>query len=191
MSSSHWMFLGDEAEVRRAVLEQPRGQQRLPAGPLARAGVEEEPDQEGRSGRQEHGHQQAVGVGLEDPEHDEEHAHGGEDGAEGVEGTRRVRRDGILHAASEQDDQHDDSRLEDERRPPADRRSDEAADQRTCRRADAPQPADHAEGAGARGEIAEPQGREDVDGRDQQGRADPLEHGVAKDQHAEPGRDSA
>ena len=64
---------------------------------------------------------------------------------------------------------------------------DETADQRSRRGADAAQPADDAEGPGTRREVAEPQRREDVDGRDQQRRADALEHRVAEDQHAEPG----
>ena len=64
---------------------------------------------------------------------------------------------------------------------------DEAADQRPGRGADAAQPADHAERPGARRDVAEPDRREDVDGRDQQGGADALEDGVAEDQHAETG----
>ena len=81
--------------------------------------------------------------------------------------------------------------LEDERGPPADSSGDHAPDQRSGRRADAAQPADHAEGPGARREIGEPQRREDVDGRDQQRRTDALEHRVAEDQHAEARGDRA
>ena len=68
---------------------------------------------------------------------------------------------------------------------------DHAADQRPGRGADPSQPADHAEGPGARGEVGEPQRREDVDRRDQQRSTDALEHRVAEDQHAEVRRDRA
>ena len=173
------------------VLEQEQGQQRFLACPLASAGVEEEPDQERGSGRQQHRHQQRVAVGLEDPEHDEEHADRRQDGSEPIEGTGRVGREGVGDPAAEQDDQRDDRGLEDERGPPADRGGDETADQRSGRGAEASQPADDAERPSARGEVAEAQGREDVDGRDQQGGADALQHRVAKDQHPEPRRDRA
>src|SRR3954465_14813781 len=45
--------------------------------------------------------------------------------------------------------------------------------------------------ARARGEVAEAQCCEDVDGRDKQGGADALQHRVAEDQHAEPRRHRA
>jgi hypothetical protein len=54
-----------------------------------------------------------------------------------VEGTRRVRRHGIDHPATQQDDRRDDRSLEDERGPPTDSRRDETSDQGSCRRADA------------------------------------------------------
>ena len=132
-----------------------------------------------------------VGAGLQDPEHDEEHADRREDRSDRVEGTRRVGGQRIDEATAQQDDRRDDQGLEDERGPPADSRGDHAADQRPGRGADAAEPADHAEGPGARGEVGEPQRREDVDGRDQQRRADALEHRVAEDQHAEIRRDRA
>ena len=54
-----------------------------------------------------------------------------------------------------------------------------------------PKPADHAKGPGTRGEIGEPDRREDVDGRDQQRRTDAFEDRVAEDQHAEARGDRA
>ena len=84
--------LSDKPEVRRAVLEQSRGQQRFLARSLASADVQEEPDEEGGAGRQQHRHQREVAVGLEDPEDHEEHADRRQDRSERVEGTRRVRR---------------------------------------------------------------------------------------------------
>ena len=173
------------------VLEQARGQQRFLACSLASAGVEEERDQEGGSGRQQHDHQRGVAVGLENPEHDEEHADRRQDRSERVEGTGRVGREGVGDPAAEQDDQRDDRGLEDERGPPADRGGDETADQRSGGGAEASQPADDAERPSARGEVAEMQCREDVDGRDQQGGADALQHRVAEDQHSEPRRHRA
>ena len=161
------------------------GQQRFLARSLASAGVEEEPDQEGGSGGQQHCHQREVAVGLEDPEHDEEHADRRQDRSERVERAGRVGRERVGDPAAQQDDQRDDRRLEDERGAPADRGGDETADQRSGRGADASQPADDAERPGARGDVAEAQGCEDVDGRDQQGGADALQHRVAEDQHPE------
>ena len=89
------------------------------------------------------------------------------------------------------DDHHDDQGLEDEGRPPADRRGDQAADQRAGRGADAAHRADHAERPGPRGDLGEQQRGEDVDRRDQQRRADALEDRVAEDEHAQAGRDRA
>ena len=90
--------------------------------------------------------------------------------------------------AAQQDDHRDDQGLEDEGRPPADRRGDEAADQRPGRGADAAHRADRAERPGARGDLGEQQRGEDVDGRDQQRGADALEDRVAEDEHAQAGR---
>ena len=73
--------------------------------------------------------------------------------------------------------------------PPADRRRDEAADQWPRRGADAAHAADQAKGAGPRLDVVEEHRREDVDGRDQQGRADALEGRVADDQDAETRRE--
>ena len=89
-------------------LNRTRGQQRFLACSLASAGVEEEPDQKRGSGRQQHRHQHGVAVGLENPEHDEEHADRGQDRSEPVEGTGRVGREGVGDPAAEQDDQRDD-----------------------------------------------------------------------------------
>ena len=143
------------------------------------------------SSRQQRRHQHAVVVGLEDPEDHEEHADGGQDRSERIEGTRRVRRDRIDDPAAEQDDRRNDHGLKDERRAPADPGRDDTADQRSCRCADATQPADDAEGPGSRREIVEPERRQDVDGRDQQRRPDALQHRVAEDQHAKPRRNRA
>jgi hypothetical protein len=85
MSSSHWMFCVTSPRLETSVLEQSRGQQRLLARPLAAADVEEEPEQERRADRQQHRHQRDVVVGLQDPEHDAEHADGGQDRAERIE----------------------------------------------------------------------------------------------------------
>ena len=115
--------LRDEREVARAVLEQPGGQQRLLARPLAGADVEEEPDQEERADDEEDHEQRVVGPGLEDPEHEAEHADPGEDRPDRVEGPRRVGRQRIDDPAAQQDDRRDDQGLEDERGAPADRRS--------------------------------------------------------------------
>ena len=104
---------------------------------------------------------------------------------------RRIGRERIFEAAAQQDDHADHDRLEDERGAPADPRGDHTADQRPCRRADAAEPADDAERPGARGELGEPQRREDVDRRDQERGADALEHRVAEDQHPEVRRDRA
>ena len=99
----------------------------------------------------------------------------------------RIGRQGILDAAAEEDDGHDDQRLEDEGRPPADGRSDEAADERPGGGADAARRADRAERAGTRSKLGEQQRREDVDGWDQQRRADALKDRVADDQDSQPG----
>ena len=93
MSSSHWMFWVTSPRLDVRFLNSPRGQQRFLARSLASADVEEEPDQEGGSGRQQHRHQRGVVVGLQDPEHDEEHADRRQDRSDRVEGTRRVRRE--------------------------------------------------------------------------------------------------
>ena len=183
--------LRDEGEIGRAVPEQPGRQQRLLPRSLPSADVEVEPDQERDSEHEEHGEERVVGPGLEDPEDHEEHADRREDRPDRVEGSRRVGRERIDETTAEQDDRRDDRGLEDERRPPADPRRDHTSDQRPCRGADTPQPADRAEGPGTRGEIAEPQRREDVDGRDQQRRTDALEHRVPEDQHAEARGDRA
>ena len=78
-----------------------------------------------------------------------------------------------------------DQGLEDEGRPPADGGGDEAADQRPGGGADAAQRADRPERAGTRGDLGEQQRREDVDGRDQQRRADAFEDRVAEDEDAQ------
>ena len=183
--------LRDEREVARPVLEQPRGEQCLLSGPLAGADEEEERQHEGRSDHQEDRHQGVVGAGLKDPDDDAEHADRRQDRPDRVERTGRVGLERIFEAAAQQDDHRDDDGLEDERGAPADRRGDQASDQRPCRCADAAEPADHAEGPGARGEVGEPQGREDVYRRDQERCADALEHRVAEDQHPEVRRDRA
>ena len=191
MSSSHCDVLGDEGEVAGAVPEEPGRQQRLLARSLAGADVEEEPGQEREPEHEEHREERVVGAGLQDPEDDAEHADRREDRSDGVEGSRRVRRERIDEATAQQDDRRDDRGLEDERGPPADSRRDQAADQRPGRGADPAEPADRAERPGPRGEIGEPQRREDVDRRDQERRPDALEHRVAEDQHAEVRRDRA
>ena len=178
--------LRDQSEVRGPVLEEPRGQQRFLARSLATADVEEEPEQERDSGGHQRCHEQPVAVGLEDPEHEEEHADRRQERAERIERTRRVRWDRIRDPAAEQHDQRDHEGLKDECGPPTDRGRDQPADQWSCGGADAAHPADDPERAGTRGEIAEPQRREDVHGRDQQRRADALQYGVTQDQHAEP-----
>ena len=132
-----------------------------------------------------------VVVGGEDPHHDQDEAGGRQDRAEGVEGPGRIGRDGIDDRAAQQDDHRDDHGLEDEGRPPADRGGDETADQRSGGGADAAHPGDHPEGPGTRRDVAEEHRREDVDGRDQQGGADPFEDRVAEDEDAETRRDCA
>src|SRR5213079_1719019 len=74
--------------------------------------------------------------------------------------------------------------LKDERRPPADPRGDQPADQWSRCGANAAQPADRPESPGPRGEIGEPQRREDVDGRNQQRSADAPEAEFPQDQYA-------
>ena len=184
--------LRDQPEVRGAVPEQAGGQQRLLARALASADVEEEPDQERGSGGQQHRHQHGVVVGLQDPEHHEEHADRRQDRAERVEGTRRVgrQRDRSIRRLSRTISATTAAWKTNAARqliavvmsPPI---SGPAAAPMP------PMPADDAERPRARGEVAEPQRGEDVDGRDQQRRADALEHRVAEDQHAEPRRDRA
>ena len=141
--------LGDEPEVRRVVLEQERGQQGFLAGSLASARVEKEPDEKRGSGRQQRRHQREVAVGLQNPEHDEEHADRRQDRSEPVERTGRVGRERVGDPAAEQDDQRDDRGLEDERGAPVNCGGDETADQRSGRGAEAAQPADDAERPGA------------------------------------------
>ena len=65
----------------------------------------------------------------------------------------------------------------------ADRRGDEAADQRPRRRADAAHAADDPEGPRARLQIIEEDRRQDVDRRDHQGRPNALQGRVSEDQH--------
>src|SRR4029453_11236945 len=183
--------LGDKTEVGGAVAEQPGGQQRFFPGPLQGANPEEEPEQQGGSQGQEDRHQQAVAAGLEDPEDHEQHAEGRKDRPDGVEGAGRIRRQGIHELAAEQDDRGDDQGLEQERGSPADRRGDEAPDQRAGGGADAAHPADPAERPGARPQIGEKKRGEDIDGRDQQGRADAFQDRVAEDEDAEAGGNCA
>ena len=147
--------------------------------------------QQGGAQSQEDRHQQAVAAGLEDPQDHKQHAEGRKDRPDGVEGAGRIRRQGIHELAAEQDDHGDDRGLEQERGSPADRGGDQAPDQRAGRGADAAHPADAAERPGARLQIGEQQRGEDVDRRDQQGRADAFQDRVAEDQDAEPGGNGA
>ena len=98
---------------------------------------------------------------------------------------------GSLIVAAEQDDDRHDHGLEHERRPPADRGGDEAPDQRPGGGADAAHAGDHAERLGARRDVGEQHRGEDVDRRDQQGRADAFEDRVADEEHADARRDRA
>src|SRR3954451_7685717 len=88
----------------------------------------------------------------------------------------------------QQQDGDDHQRLEDERRPPADRGGDEPADERTGCRTDAAHRADGSERLGSRRQVGEEERREDVDGRDEQRGANTFEDGVADDEHTEPRR---
>jgi hypothetical protein len=108
--------LSDQAEVGRAVTEQSQGDERLRAGPLARADVEDEPEQEGGSDCQEHRHEHEVVVGQQDPEHHEEHADGRQDRSDSVEWAGWVGSDGIDDAAAEEGDYRYHADLEEERR---------------------------------------------------------------------------
>ena len=82
-------------------------------------------------------------------------------------------------------------RLKHEGRPPADRRGDQATDQRPGRGAHAPHRADHAERASARRDPGEQQRREDVDRRDQQRGAHALQNRIADDEDTQARSDSA
>jgi hypothetical protein len=63
--------LRDQGEIRRPVPEQSGAEQRLLSRSFACADVEEEPDQERDSDGQEEYEEEAVGIGLQDPQHDE------------------------------------------------------------------------------------------------------------------------
>jgi hypothetical protein len=153
--------------------------------------VKVEPDQEGGPEDQQDRHQQPVVAGLEDPDHHQQHPGGRQDRPGGVEGMGRIRRQGIDQLAAEQHDHGDHRRLEQERGSPADGRGDQSPNQRAGGGADAPHAADAAERPGARGQVGEDERGQDVDGRDQQGRAEAFQERVAKDQDAEPGGDRA
>ena len=79
--------LSDQAEVRRAVLEQGRGQQRLLPGSLASADEHEEGGQERGPEREEDDQQRVVDSGLQDPDHQAEHPDRGQDRSDRVERT--------------------------------------------------------------------------------------------------------
>ena len=158
----------------------------LPARSLA-AHPGEEPHQDQGTGGEQGEHQPEVIVGRQDARHHQDEADGGQDRSAGVEGARRIRRQGIMDPAAQHDDQRDDQGLEDERCPPADRRGDQAPEQRPGGGADAAHRADRAERAGPRGDPGEQQRREDVDRRDQQRRADALQDRVADDQDTQAG----
>ena len=132
-----------------------------------------------------------MGAGLQDPEHDEEHADRRQDRPDRVEGARRVGWQGIDQATAQEDDGHDTRAWKTNAARQLIAVVMMPADQRPRRGADAAQPADHAEGPGTRRQIGEPQRREDVDRGDQQRRADAFEDRVAEDQHAEARGDRA
>ena len=89
--------------------------------------------------------QRVVDAGLQDPEHDEEHADRRQDRSDPVERTLWIWRDRVDDTAAEHDDRRDHQGLEDERGSPADPRGDQAADQRSGRGTEPCHPADHTE----------------------------------------------
>ena len=110
--------LRDEGEVAGPVLEEPGREQRLLSGALPGADVEEERQQEDalRSPRKI-AKRTLLRSGLQDPEHDEEHADGREDRPDCVEGTRRIGGQRIVQAPAQQQDRCDDQRPERRTRP--------------------------------------------------------------------------
>src|SRR4029453_6700750 len=165
--------LGDQAKVGGPVAEQPRRQQRLLAGALLGPYPSEEPGQDQGARNDQGEHQPAVVVGGQDPHDDQDQADGRQDGPAGVEGTGGIGRERSMDPPGQPDDHRDDQGLEDEGGPPADRGGQPATDQRPRGPADAAGRADLPEGAGPGGQVGDQQGGEDVDGRDQQGRAHP------------------
>ena len=148
--------LGTEAEVGRAVTEQPQRQQRFPAVALARPDVPEEPREDHRADADEQPHggdaalgdqhraadgevlagaEPAVGAGLQDAEYHEEQAQRGQHRAGHVERRSRAGDPRIDDPPGERDDRRHDHDLQHERRPPAEGTGDDAADQRPGRRA--------------------------------------------------------
>ena len=114
---------------------------------FAGAYVDEEQAEDQGSDCQQGGHEHEVVVSREDAHDDEDQTGGRQDRPERVEGAGRVGRDGIDDRATQVDDHRDDQGLEDERRPPTDRRRDETADQRSRRGANTSHPRDDPEGS--------------------------------------------
>ena len=118
------------------------------AGAFALTDIEEEPGEHGHAGDEEQRHRGGVVVGREDAGDEQTEPDGGQDGAHDVEVSSGIGRDRIDESSAEEEDDHDDGDLKEERDSPADRRRDDAADERTGRGADAAHPADDAERSG-------------------------------------------
>ena len=136
-------------------------------------------------------HQPDVVVGGQDAHDEEDETGGREDGSDGVEGARRIRRQGVFEVAAQHDDQCDHQGLEDEGGPPADPRGDQPADQRTGRGADPAQPDDDPN-ARAREDMSVKRSVVRMyTGGMSSGGADPLEDRVAEDQDPQARGDGA
>ncbi len=119
---------------------------------------------------------------LEQAKDDEEQASRGQDGAGDVEVRFPTGPGRIFDLAGQEDDPGDEEDLQPERRPPANRAGDQAADERAGCRAQPAGAADHAEVLCPGLDVGEDDRDQDVDRRDHQRRADALEERVADGQ---------
>src|SRR5512144_599331 len=131
------------------------------------------------------GAEPAVGAALQDAVDHEEQPYGREDRTGHVETGPIGPQWRVDDAAGEERDRGYDQHLEQERRAPADVAGDKAANQGSGGRTKASGTADDAEVPGAGRDVVEQHGDQDVDGRDQQRRADAFEQGVTDQQQTE------
>ena len=138
MRTSHWVFwvIRPRFDVRlrnRLVEQRP-----FPARSFARTHRKNHQDEP--AGDEEPEHQPEVVVGRQDARDEQDEPEGRQHGADGVEGRVGFCRQRVLDIAAQHDDQRDDHGLEDEGPPPAQRGSDEAADEGSGCGADAAGP---------------------------------------------------
>ena len=196
--------LGHQPQIRRSIAEQSGGQQRFFTASLLCPNVSEEPDQEDCPDPDQRPHRgdaafadqdrvadhevllcshPAIVSGLQDAQHHEDQTDGRQNGPHDIEPCLRALRTRELPTHEEDRQHHKD--LGNERSPPADGARDETANQRAGRGPKSGRGAHQAERLGARFKVGERDREDDVDRWNHERRPDPLQQGIADDQHSE------